>query len=525
MSSRRKSLFEDKEAQNKLTEGLENIGMDHELFEKVKTGTVKIRKKTSTHRIQLDNTTSTPMTFSQMKHKSKPAPRQRHPAPHTANERELKRQVHEVIKDLDKEERSKFQGVSGAEAFIKTPDFQRGLDKYFDVIDAQNSERRECANHLMCTFGIVVTLFIVTFLLFVNHQYQDTDQVVGFVTTTVHGVGTARSPLMAPSAALVYDGRDVVVPSKEMNAIFLTTKSYQLGQNHGTCVGLDKCTCPTPDQLCPKSCPAGQVGNSGVFTGRCIRLSTEGITPEDRRCEVSAWCPVLDVKRAEQSKIVAPALTVEGVDTFQLQMTVNSHFPKFAQSTQYNVTASVKDILRATQYSNWNDLILRGEGVGDNDEALYKSASRSGAMLFIQFTYDCDIDRVHSEKCEPTMTVERLLDDSETLGEGDAAATGYGFKTVEYFTTGTANEKSRRVRHLKGLRIIFDVAGRARKFNFGVMMTTVVSGFGFAALAFIVVNEGRLLCESNRAHPKTSKEIELEEKRKARERMASGDSL
>lgn len=57
---------------------------------------------------------------------------------------------------------------------------------------------------------------------------------------------------------------------------------------------------------------------------------------------------------------------------------------------------------------------------------------------------------------------------------------------------------SRRVRHLNGLRFIFDVTGSARRFSQVVLMTTIVSGFGFAALAFVIVNEARFSCEKTR---------------------------
>ena len=70
----------------------------------------------------------------------------------------------------------------------------------------------------------------------------------------------------------------------------------------------------------------------------------------------------------------------------------------------------------------------------------------------------------------------------------------YGFKTVDYFL-GSDTIMSRRVRHLNGLRFIFDVTGSARRFSQVVLMTTIVSGFGFAALAFVIVNEARFSCE------------------------------
>ena len=79
----------------------------------------------------------------------------------------------------------------------------------------------------------------------------------------------------------------------------------------------------------------------------------------------------------------------------------------------------------------------------------------------------------------------------------DGPQKGYGFKTVDYFL-GSDSIMSRRVRQVQGLRFIFDVTGRARQYSQVVLMTTIVSGFGFAALAFVIVNEIRLSLEKTR---------------------------
>ena len=308
---------------------------------------------------------------------------------------------------------------------------------------------------------------------------------------------------MDPKDALIYDGHDVVVPPKEKNALFLTTRSYEIAEQvHGQCVGLDTCTCASTDQLCEKDCPSKTIGKSGVFTGRCIR----------NQCEVTTWCPVLDVQYEEQSKTVNPSMKVSGIDQMKITMTVNAKFPKFQQSTQSHITISVTDILRIL-YSKQ----LQFDKNVDNQINLaekYKSMSKSGAVLFVQFVYDCNIDVKSAEHCDPKMYVHQVgHTETEDIGRG-----GYGFKTVDYFAKGSEEMgKTRRVRYLKGLRFIFDVTGRARMFNFVITMTTIVSGFGFAALAFIAVNEGRLLCENRTAMGKEEGNVEMSGMKKLNE--------
>ena len=198
----------------------------------------------------------------------------------------------------------------------------------------------------------------------------------------------------------------------------------------------------------------------------------------DRRCEVTAWCPILGYQRLQQSQkgTIDPSLTMENVDAFDVKLTVNTRFPTFQQSTQYNMSTTIAKLIASP-------------------------LPKQGAIYFIQFTYDCNVDGAHASKCKPTMTMKRMDDYTESE-KNDGVQNGYGFNTVDYFAVNGKSTLSRRVRHLQGLRFMFDVTGRARRFNDGVLMTTIVSGFGFAALAFVIVNEARLLCEVTRASDK-----------------------
>lgn len=94
---------------------------------------------------------------------------------------------------------------------------------------------------------------------------------VGFVTTTVTGIALAKSPLMGATDAIVYDGRDIVVPPKEKNALFLTTTSYAVEkQTRGTCMSMDVCECLSPDRDCSQ-CLKGSSGKN-YFVCCCFFL-------------------------------------------------------------------------------------------------------------------------------------------------------------------------------------------------------------------------------------------------------------
>lgn len=49
-----------------------------------------------------------------------------------------------------------------------------------------------------------------------------------------------------------------------------------------------------------------------------------------------------------------------------------------------------------------------------SQEKLAQSIRNGGAIIFVQFTYDCDFDRVSATKCKPTITTTRLDDFTES---------------------------------------------------------------------------------------------------------------
>ena len=371
------------------------------------------------------------------------------------------------------------------EAELREPGLSVALDNYFDEIDQRNRVCRTITFWSMLVFGVVTTVVIILIQVFVNYGYQEYSPAVGFVTARVNGVVKARSATMAAADAVVLDGRDVVVPPKEKNALFITTSYYEIrNQEHGACVGMDTCSCVDASAAC-SDCPKDgrSPTGSGTFTGHCIKTSATGVVPEDRRCEVTAWCPNMGAKRLQAQAVtggVDPSMRLSHVEEMRVDLTVNTRFSTFEGTSpvQFKLSTTVEKMLQTAGGTTIEDV------------------RRDGAMIFVQFTYACDLD--HSNVCEPTITARRLDDfsenDSAGSGTDGSGIAGFGFKTVDYFDEGD----KRRLRHLQGIRFAFDVAGGARRYNGAVLLQSIVSGFGFAALAFVVVNEVRLLCEVTR---------------------------
>ena len=79
----------------------------------------------------------------------------------------------------------------------------------------------------------------------------------------------------------------------------------------------------------------------------------------------TAWCPILGYQRLQQSQkgTIDPSLTMENVDAFDVKLTVNTRFPTFQQSTQYNMSTTIAKLIASP-------------------------LPKQGAIYFIQFTYD-----------------------------------------------------------------------------------------------------------------------------------------
>ena len=196
--SRRVSLVDNKDALSIFDLG--DLGESHESYEKLsKKKELKIRRASSSLSIlQPKNTTMTTSSPSQKK---------------LRREEETRREIEQELLRQQKERGSlsKFQGVQDPQEFLDSPEFERGLNLYFETIDQNNKKKREFARIWMLCLGIFTSMFILLFLLFFNYGYQEMEPVIGVVTTRVSGVALARSPLMSTKDALVYDRRDLVV--------------------------------------------------------------------------------------------------------------------------------------------------------------------------------------------------------------------------------------------------------------------------------------------------------------------------
>jgi hypothetical protein len=105
-----------------------------------------------------------------------------------------------------------------------------------------------------------------------------------------------------------------------------------------------------------------------------------------------------------------------------------------------------------------------------------------------QAVFDCNLD--FNDVCEPKISYVRM---DEAQDGGSPLKAGYNFKHVRYTTVdaGGAAVNYRHTQHLTGYRIVFDLNGSARQFDFSVLLMTLGIGLAVGAVGFLVIDQIR----------------------------------
>lgn len=281
--------------------------------------------------------------------------------------------------------------------------------------------------------------------------YQEYEDLVGTVSLKVKGVGESAAD------GLVYDSEDLVRPPIESDAVFITASQIVTSQERGVTEadkysGMNKnyhCDHTAPTQ---PNCTEGLVTANGITTGDC---------GESDMCMVRAWEPLEN--SADEEKLL-------GVDKFTIYAKADITFPSFGYkftnspngTSDDTNTYSVKDILTAcnTTYAD----ILKQKKVG--------------AIIVASFKYDCDLNN-DKETCVPEVEFERLD------GNNGPDTTGFNYRYQSKKITDTGNE-TRKLYKLNGIRIVFQLYGKAGKFSIIPLLLALGSGIGLLSVSTVV---------------------------------------
>jgi P2X purinoceptor 3 len=261
---------------------------------------------------------------------------------------------------------------------------------------------------------------------------------------------------MAMYDGKVQDATDLVHPSKEKDALFITTRFLDTPQQHrGTCrSSYKKDVCATA-----ADCPKGSTSKSqiGTYTGVC----------QAGGCVVTSWCPTENkaiesraMPEVENFTIFARA-SVRFYDGQTTSNLINESGHTSLKLLKGKDLFAVRDILRMA-------------------DSKYGDVAKMGGAFSMQFGWDCNLD-FGARQCHPKVGVERLDDPNSTFSSGSNFRYAYYWKSEN----GT---NYRYLRKAYGIRVLFSNTGIGRGFDGVTAVIVLASALALLKIATAVAD-------------------------------------
>ena len=127
---------------------------------------------------------------------------------------------------------------------------------------------------------LLVLAYIVGYTVVLSKGYQASNDVTGSTAVKIKGSGAiGNEATLQP-----LDAMDLVVPSNEMDAFFLTTTiTSTRNQTQSVCDGDDDAPLCTADDASNCTLETFSWDSQGIYTGDC---------GTNNRCQLFTWCPV-----------------------------------------------------------------------------------------------------------------------------------------------------------------------------------------------------------------------------------------
>jgi hypothetical protein len=288
-------------------------------------------------------------------------------------------------------------------------DMTEHIDQYFESIDNQNCKCRWASYVTFFVVAVLIALLFVMHVMISQKNYQRSDPVIG--TTNVRVLGATTS-----AAGKVFDACDLVVPAREKDALFVTSGFFKATTQmrwedpaetkHKVCAGMAECACKDSEAMCAECKDDAGLDNDGLRTGRCVPMGGAG-GGDEKRCEVKAWCPVMEVDRRSRmdekaSEDATGQYELTNVENLVVKLSVRakgdiggdgnvSHaFDFFTNMTvgdmleragsSYNETQSTGALLYVSPVCVWRCLALSGVGGGELGGSGWGVASNASAI-------------------------------------------------------------------------------------------------------------------------------------------------
>ncbi|ODM99155.1 P2X purinoceptor 4, partial [Orchesella cincta] len=206
----------------------------------------------------------------------------------------------------------------------------------------------------------------------------------------------------------------------------------------------------------------------GVYSGKCVH--------QNGSCEINGWCPI--ERGVLPRKGLKPLL--EDVQDFTIMLKNTVEFPdcgnQQGRNLPHNITASY---LKDCMYHKETDPLCPIFRIGDiikwsGDE--FSRVAVKGGVFRIKILWECDFDFGRSvDTCKPKYDFIRV-DDREA-----GVSTGWNFRSANYYS-----ETERTLKKQFALKILINLEGEGRKFNFFQLVVTLGATIGLFSVAPLV---------------------------------------
>uniref|UniRef100_A0A5K3ETK8 ATP receptor n=1 Tax=Mesocestoides corti TaxID=53468 RepID=A0A5K3ETK8_MESCO len=316
---------------------------------------------------------------------------------------------------------------------------------------------------------LVIGVYVICWVIIYEKGYQVNDEVVSSTVTKTKGLMFDTWNSKNETFTLILDSADIVRPSLENNAFFVTTHQIVTpNQTPGRCPGVltSKTSCLN-DSDCKKL--EISVSEAGIKTGKCIILQ-DGIGV----CELYAWCPL------ENDTIVVNYdlnARFEMISNYTVYIKNDIEYPKFHLKRRNRDAWESTKPLGSCRYNpdhpvDKNCPIFKFttifKEVGLTPETLIR-----GGVIGIIINWDCDLDW-GIDSCKPTYSFTNL----DVLNDGSS---GFNYRYALRY-----RQDGRIYRDLVkaiGLRFSIFVHGTAGKFSIIPLLLNVGSGLALLSVA------------------------------------------
>jgi len=320
-----------------------------------------------------------------------------------------------------------------------------------------------------------------------------TTKVKGTSLTNLTNVLNQSFPLYG--GVHLWDSEEYIIPPEENGAFYVMTNMIITpDQTQGTCPEdpeLSDVKC-TKDSDCTAMEPV-KYGH-GVKTGKCVNTSEAQDDPDQKVCEIYAWCPVEIDQTPMPNFNLSYGVPLLETENFTVLIKNNVQFPKFKESGR-NIRSDLKTCVYDPDKDPLCPIIKLGTIVKQAGQDYNKLAFQGGVMGII-INWDCDFDPL-TYSCQPKYSFRRL-DDAES-----PIAPGYNFRFARFYEKG--GKLHRTLFKAYGIRYVVLVYGQGGKFSVVPLFLNIGSGLALLGIATVLCDVVVLYIVKRKSYYRTKK--------------------